>query len=64
MKWWRRDMLGGFNRDLGHGGVFVISVLSLCQRAMTLKHVYDHDAFHAFLQRLGPKLCRTRMCMG
>ena len=43
---------------------FVISVFSLCQGAMALKHVYDHDAFHAFLQRLDPKLCRTGMCMG
>ena len=48
----------------GARGCFVISVFSRCQGAMALKHVYDHDAFHAFLQRLDPKLCRTGMCMG
>ena len=27
-------------------------------------HVYGHEAFGAFLQRLGPKLSRAGMCMG
>ena len=51
-------------RDLwGHLCVF-LKFSSMRQGATTTKHVYDLDAFHAFLQRLGPKLCRTGTCMG
>ena len=63
MKWWRRDMSCVRFQDLwGHQGVKSSLILLLCQEAT--KHVYDFDAFHAFFQRLDPKLCRTGTCMG
>ena len=46
----------------GHRGVLINKIPLLRQGAT--KHVYDLDLFHAFLQRLDLKLCRTGMCMG
>ena len=45
-------------------GRYLYTTSLLCQGATTTKHVYDFAAFHAFVQRLDPKLCRTGTSMG
>ena len=44
-----------------HSGCLVSTVNS--RQGPPGTHVYGHEAFGAFLQRLGPKLSRTGICM-
>ena len=59
----RQDEVVEARRGVGGGHRGVLPKIPLLRQGAT-KHVYASDLFHAFLQQLGLKLCRTGMCMG